>query len=121
MAERVKFRIDWRRTTALRASRFPKKIQWCLNALISGNFNSAYRLVFGSIPVGLLRWGGMDEDIPHDQETSSSGKFAQQWKLNTMAQEAALKEVAKNELRRLSAGNTSSNCTDIKMGDSALS
>ena len=36
------------------------------------------------------------------------------------AHEAVLKEVANSKLRRLFAKNKSFNCTDVKIGDSAL-
>ena len=62
-----------------------------------------------------------DGDLLVAHHTPLAGQFAQQWKLGMMAQEAAPKEVANSKLRHLSACKTSSNRTDVEIGDSALS
>ena len=72
--------------------------QWRLNALISGCGNSAYQLVSGSDPADLLRWDEMYEDLLFARYTSLSGQLVQLWKLRTMAQKAAVKEVANGKL-----------------------
>ena len=44
-----------------------------------------------------------DSELAFLQETSAPKRFAQQWKLRAVAQEAIMKEIAKSKLRRLSA------------------
>ena len=88
--------------------------------MVSASGYSAFRLVFGSNPVGLYGWGDQDENLLLAQDSSVSEQFAQRWKLRMMAQEVALKEVANGKLRRLLAYNTTSNCTDAKNGDTVL-
>ena len=63
--------------------------QWRLNAPISGEGCSAYRMVFGSNPAVLFGWEDKDGDLLFAQDTSRTGQFAQQWKLRRMAQEEA--------------------------------
>ena len=94
--------------------------RWRLNTLKLGRRNSAHQLVCGSNPVELYGWGYKDEDSPFAQDTSRSGGFAQHWKLRMVAQEAALQEVARSKLRRLSARNKSFNWPDVSLGDSVL-
>ena len=94
--------------------------QWCLNTMISASGYSAVQLVFGSNPADLVRWGDHGDDLLCAPDSAVSGQFAQRWKLRMMAQEAALKEVAKSKLRRLLAYNKTFNCADIKVGDSVL-
>ena len=60
-------------------------------------------MVFGSNPLDLFGRGAKDEDLLFAQGTSLSGQFVKQWELRMMAQEAALKEVAQRNLRRLLA------------------
>ena len=55
-----------------------------------------------------------EEDLLSAEDTS------QQWQLRKMAWEAALKGVAKSELRRFLEHNKSFNCTDVNMGVPAL-
>ena len=56
-------------------------------------------MVFGSNPLDLSGWDGRDGDFLFAQDTSMSWRFAQQWELRMMAQEAVLKVAAGNELR----------------------
>ena len=51
------------------------------------------------------------------QDTSLSGQFVQRWRLRIMAQEAALKEVAKRKLRRLLAYNDTVDCAYVEVDD----
>ena len=77
------------------------EVPWCLNTLMPGGGYSAYQFVFGSNPIDSSGRDDKDGDLPSAQGTSPSGQFAQQWKLRTMAQEAAVEEVANGALRRL--------------------
>ena len=91
---------------------FPSKRVWVeaqnsVNSLLSSCGLSARLLVCGSNPADLFGWRDDDEGIGFAQETSISGQFAQQWELRKTAQEAALKEMAKSELRRLLTHNHS--------------
>ena len=88
--------------------------------MISASRYSAFQLVFGANPVGLRGWGGRKEDLLFGQDTSGSGKSAQQWKLRVTAREAALKEVADCKLVCLLAHNKTFDSADAKLGDSAL-
>ena len=61
----------------------------------------------------------MLEDLTFARNTSLSGQSVQECKLRMMAQEAALKEVANGEPRRLLARIKSFSCTDVKVGGSS--
>ena len=39
------------------------EVQWRLKTLLSARGYSAYQLIPGSNPTGLLGWGGSDEDL----------------------------------------------------------
>ena len=54
------------------------------------------------------------------QDTSLAGQSVQQWKLRSMAHEAALKEIAEDGRRKLLAYNKSCNRTDVRIGVTAL-
>ena len=77
-------------------------------------------MVFGSRPADPYGWKDKGEDLAFAQDTSSSGRFVQQWKLRMMTQKAALKEIANSRLRKLLALNKSSTCTDTQIGDAVL-
>ena len=94
--------------------------RWCLNTLVYGGGYSAYKLVFGPNPVDLFSWGDTHEDLRFAQGASLSGQLVQRRKLRMMAREAALKEAANIEMGRLLAYNEAFNCTDVKIGDTAL-
>ena len=81
------------------------EVQWRLNAPISSGGSSAYRMVFGSNQRDSDGWDDKDEDLTFAKVTSLPGHVAQQWKLRMMAQEAAMKKIASNRLRRLLAQN----------------
>ena len=68
----------------------------------------------------LLGWDGKGEDMLSGQETSLSGRFAQQRKLRSMTREATLMDVANSELRCLLSNSKSFNRADAKMGDSEV-
>ena len=91
-----------------------------LYSLLSLCEYSASPRVLGSSPVDPFGWGDDPEDLLFGQCTSSSGQFAQEWKLRMMTQVAALKGVAESELRRLLARARSSNCADVHVGDSVF-
>ena len=59
-------------------------------------------------------------DLMFAQETFISGQFDLNWKLRVMAQEAALKEMARSKLRRQLAHDRSFNRADAEVGDSVL-
>ena len=109
------------------------EVQWRPYALISGGGYSAHQVgcpvlgacsahqvVFRSNPVGLAGRDDKDEKLLFGPDASPSGRFAQQWKLRMMAQEAALNEVANCKLGKPLAYNKSFNCADVKIGDTAL-
>ena len=95
----------------------PAEVHWCLNTPISSGGFSAYQTVCRSNPGDLYRWEDRDEDLTFARETAPSGQFVRQWKLRKMAQEAALKKIASSVLHKFLAYNKSSNCTDVKIGD----
>ena len=74
-------------------------------------------MVFGSKPANFFGREDTDEGLAFARDSSSSGKFAQQWKLRMMAQEPALGAMANSRLRRLSARYKSVACADVKIGD----
>ena len=74
-------------------------------------------MVFGSNPVDLFGWEGGDEDMLFAQDSSLAGQFVNQWKLRMRAQEATLKEIANNKLRRVLPRNKTFNCAEIDVGD----
>ena len=91
-------------------------VRWCPKTVLAARGFSAYQMVFGSKPVGLL---GSDDDNEHlafARHTSLAGQFAQQSERRMRAQEAALEAVANSKLRRLLASTRSFNCTDIAIG-----
>ena len=98
----------------------PSEVQKSLITDISAGGYSANQLVFGSSPVDLFGWDERDGDLLFAQDTSSSGHFAQLWKLGKLAQEACPEGVAKSKLRRFPAYSNPFNSTDVKIGDSAL-
>ena len=95
-------------------------VEWRLNIMVSAIGYSVSQLVFGSNVVDIYGWGDQDEDLLFAQDASASGRFARQWELFMMAQEAALKEVASSKLRRFLAYNETFNCTDVAIGDIIL-
>ena len=100
---------------------FLSDVQFCLDAMLATNGFSAYQMVFGSNPADNFGWCREDGDLLFAQDTSPSGQFVAQWKLRMMAQEAASKEIANNELRRISAFNNSFDGADARVGDEVLS
>ena len=69
----------------------------------SASGNSAYLMALGSKPPDFYGWGGDDGGHLSAQDTSLPGQFVQQWKLRVRAKQAAMKEIASSELRRLPA------------------
>ena len=53
-----------------------------------------------------------DSNLDSVYDTSTSGQFAQQWKLRALAQGATLKEIAKIRLRRFVLRNGTPECTN---------
>ena len=78
-------------------------------------------MVFGSNSVDPRGRGDKDEVLLFAQDASLSGQHAQQWELRMTAQEAATTEVATRKLRQRLAYTKFFNCTDARVGDSALS
>ena len=103
------------------ASQILTEAQWCLITLVPAGGYSAYQLVFGSNPMDLFGWDDSDEDLLFARDTSISGQVVQQWQLRIRAQEAALKEIAKSNLRRLVAYNKTFDYVDTKVGYSVPS
>ena len=54
-----------------------------------------------------------DSDLDFFQVKSISGRFAQQWKLRTVAQGAPSKGIANSELQSLSADDEAFECADV--------
>ena len=115
---RVAFTIGRRRM--IFSERADSEVQWYLNTTLSDGGYSAYRLVFGSNPAGLLGCGDGDEDLLFAQETSPWGQFVQQWKLRKVAQGAALKQAANCKLRAPLAYIKSFNFTDAQVCGSVI-
>ena len=88
--------------------------------MISAGGYSAFQFVFGPNPVNLYERDDQDEDLLFAQDTPVSAQFAQQWKLRMVAQSPVLKGVANSTLGRLLEYGKTSNCTDVKIGDSSL-
>ena len=65
-------------------------------------------------------WRDDDSNLDVAQDPAISGHFLQKWKLRTMAQGTAMKEIASSKLRRLLADNKSSDCTDEKVAGSGI-
>ena len=85
--------------------------------MIRASGYSALQLVFGSNPVDLFGEEEQDEDLLFAYHTCA---FTQQSKLRMRAHEAVLKEVANSTLQRILAYSGTFNCTEIKIGESAL-
>ena len=68
--------------------------RYCLKTLLSPSGYSAYQLVFGSNPADRYGRLGGDDGLLSTQDTSVSGRLAQQWTLRAMAQKKALTEMA---------------------------
>ena len=79
---------------------------------------AASKLVFGRNPVDLSGRDARGGDLLFPRDASLSGEFARQWKLRTMAEEAALRVAASSKLRRILAYIKSFNCADVKIGGS---
>ena len=91
-----------------------------MNTMLSTKGLSAYQLVFGSKPEDNFGWGDEDEDLLFAQDTSLPGQFVAQWKLRTMAREAALKEIANSQQRRILAPKNSFDSVGVQVGDEVL-
>ena len=65
--------------------------------------------------------GDDDEDLHFARGSSLSEQFVQRYKPRMMAQEAALKEVARRKSRCLLRYDESFNCKDARVGDSVVS
>ena len=103
------------------SKRTSSEVQSRLHTLVSAGGFSASRLVLGFSPVDLMELDDRDEDLLLAQDTSLPGQVARQWELRVIAQESALKGTANSALRRLLARDKSLFCTDVEIGDSALS
>ena len=77
-------------------------------------------VALGSNPLYPFLRRGAYRDLQFAQDTSISGRFAQQRKFRMLAQAVAFKGVTKSKLRRLLAREKSFNCTDVAIGDSVL-
>ena len=95
-------------------------VQFCLITMLATNGFSAYQMEFGCNPVDNFGWGDGDGDLLFAQDTSPSGQSGAQWKPRTMAQEAALRGIAKSKLRRILAFNNSFRSAGARVGDEVL-
>lgn len=82
------------------SERIPTDAQYRLDTLPSASGYSASQMVFGSEPAALYGWRDADERLSVAHDTSSSGQFAQQWKIRIMARVGAPKEIANGKFRR---------------------
>ena len=88
--------------------------------MLATNGFLAHRLVFGSNPANNLGWGDDDGDLLSAQASSLSGQFVAQWRLQMMAQEAALRGIANSRLHRSLPFNKSCDSVDVRVGDEVL-